>query len=119
VLPRPYRGGLAGQDEEGGLEGVLGVVVAEQAAADAPDHRPVPFDKCGEGGRVPLLQETPQELPVGQAGAVLEERGPAQALTDLARLVHAHVMPSAGVNARPLLLLAACRGIDTPFSTTV
>src|SRR5262249_2600720 len=33
------RGGLAGQDQEGGLEGVLGVLLAvQQAAADAPDE---------------------------------------------------------------------------------
>ena len=44
-LPRDDGGRLAGQDEEGGLEGVLGVVVAEHAAADAQHHRPVPADQ--------------------------------------------------------------------------
>src|SRR5262249_36322911 len=39
----PDGSGLLGQDEEGGLEGVLGVVEApEGAQADAQDHRPVP-----------------------------------------------------------------------------
>ncbi len=38
------RAGLAGQDQERGLEGVLGVVsVMEDLAADAQHHRPVPL----------------------------------------------------------------------------
>ena len=38
----PIELAAAGQDEERGLEGVLGVVrVAEQPAADAEDHRPM------------------------------------------------------------------------------
>ena len=46
----PERAGLAGEDEEDGLEGVLGLVlVAERGAADAPDHRPVALDQQGEG----------------------------------------------------------------------
>src|SRR5258707_846203 len=45
-----HRAGLAGQDEEGGLEGVLGVLrVAQHAAAHAPDQRSVPLDQGGEG----------------------------------------------------------------------
>ena len=49
-VPRTDRGGPPGQDEEGGLEGVLGQVrVADHAAADAQDHRPVPADQGGEG----------------------------------------------------------------------
>ena len=48
VADRP---GLAGQDEEDGLEGVLGMVaVAQELAADAQHHRPVPCHQGGEGG---------------------------------------------------------------------
>ena len=74
----PHRSGLADEDEEGGLEGVLGLVgLAEHAPADPPDHRPVAIDQGREGhlrrrrglgrlgafGRVPL-----EELDVGQPG---------------------------------------------------
>ena len=46
----PDRTGLAGQDHERGLEGVLGVVgVAEQALTDTEDERSVPHNQGGEG----------------------------------------------------------------------
>ena len=77
----PERPGLAGQDEEDGLEGVLGLVlVAERGAADAPDHRPVPLDQRGEGrlGRalISAAGEPLQERSVGQARnrAAVEDR---------------------------------------------
>ncbi len=72
----PHRSGLADENEEGGLEGVLGLVgVAEHAVADPPDHRSVPihqgreghfrrcrgFGRLGPPGRVPL-----KELAVGE-----------------------------------------------------
>ena len=47
------RAGLAGQDEEGGLEGVLGeLVVAQELSADAQDHRAMAGNQRGEGGLV-------------------------------------------------------------------
>ena len=72
--------GLAGEDEEDGLEGVLGVVpVAQELSADAQDHRPVARHERGEGGipgRIAAGGEPLQELAVGQTGdrAALEER---------------------------------------------
>ena len=74
-VAHPERAGPPHQDQERGLEGVLGVVVvAEDRAADPPDHRAVPIDQGREGqlrrlaaaGREPL-----QQLPVRQSG-----RGP-------------------------------------------
>ena len=63
--PRSERGGLADQDEERGLEGVLGVgVVAQDAAADAQDHRAVPAHQRGEGRLVAPAEELLQELAV-------------------------------------------------------
>ena len=62
--------GTLGEDEEGGLESILGVVrVGQDLAADTPDHRPVPPHQLREGGlggfarphRKPL-----QELTIGQ-----------------------------------------------------
>src|ERR1700756_337151 len=54
--PRRDRGGFACQHQEG----VLGVVVAEQAAADGPDHRPVPPHQRGEGGLVAVADKGAQ-----------------------------------------------------------
>ncbi len=45
------RASLLGQDQESGLEGVLGVLdVAEELSADAQDHRPMPAHQRREGG---------------------------------------------------------------------
>ena len=52
----PERTGLAGQDQERRLEGVVGRVLVDQGrAGDPEDHRPVPLDQRGEGqfGRSP------------------------------------------------------------------
>ncbi|QDV38876.1 hypothetical protein ElP_68350 [Tautonia plasticadhaerens] len=50
-VPVPDRTRSPGEDEEGGLEGVLGGVgVPEQAEADPPDRRPVAPDEGLEGG---------------------------------------------------------------------
>ena len=40
---------LADEDEEGGLKRILGVMVMEKAATDAPHHRGVPPHQCGKG----------------------------------------------------------------------
>ena len=72
----PDRGGLAPQQEEGGLEGVVGVVgVVEHASADAQDHRPVPADQGLEGQLVAVGDVSFQEPRIGQArqGALAEE----------------------------------------------
>ena len=68
-------GGLAGQDEEGGLEGVLRVVeVAQYAPADAQHHRRVPPHQRREGRLVTVTGEAIQQERVGQV-----VRGPAAA----------------------------------------
>ena len=74
-LTDPERVGLANQDQERGLEGVLGVVrVADQRSADAPDHRGMPVDQRGKrqfgAGAVSLIVgfiKSFEELPVRQA----------------------------------------------------
>src|SRR5262249_31971038 len=56
---------LSRQHEEGGLEGVLGVVaVAEQPAADAEHHRAVPLHQPAEGQFVALSEEPVEQLAV-------------------------------------------------------
>ena len=72
----PDRPGLARQQEESGLEGVVGVVgVVEDAAADAQDHRPMPTDQGLEGQLVAVGDVPFQEPGVGQArqGPLAEE----------------------------------------------
>jgi hypothetical protein len=53
---------LFDEDEEGGLEGVLRVVAAQEAAAHAPDHRPVPLDQSGERSFVVPLDEAAEQF---------------------------------------------------------
>ncbi len=60
------------QDQESGLEGVLGVVmIPDDAPADAQHHRAVPLNQGGKGQLgepVTACQELFHELPIGQAG---------------------------------------------------
>ncbi|HEX5270403.1 MAG TPA: hypothetical protein VFW33_07955 [Gemmataceae bacterium] len=61
-------GGFPGQEQEGGLEGVLGVVgVRQRAMADGEHHRAVPPDELGEGRLVTARDEVPDEPAVGHA----------------------------------------------------
>jgi hypothetical protein len=62
---------VAGQDEESGLEGVLGVlVVAQDVAADAPDERAVALHERGKGVLLLAVGEALEQLLVRQfAGA--------------------------------------------------
>ena len=61
----PIRPAPAEEDDERGLEGVLGVlVVAEGPAAHAEDHRPVPADQLAEGGLVAAGADGRQEVGV-------------------------------------------------------
>ncbi len=65
----PDRAAFLDQDQEGGLEGVLGVVwVAQDRPADAQDHRPMPSHQHFEGPAVAPGEETLEELRVGEPG---------------------------------------------------
>src|SRR5262249_43902161 len=71
------------QDEERGLEGVLGVMhIAKHAAANAQNHRAVPPQQGLEGSGIPVADEVLQELPIGQSGPVLMEHRPPQVLEE-------------------------------------
>src|SRR5215831_17414043 len=59
---------LARQDEEGGLEGVLGVLlVPQQPPARRQHHWSVPAQQFSEGRPVPARDEASQQFPVGRA----------------------------------------------------
>ena len=69
-LAASHRAGPARQDEERRLERILGVVrVAQDLAADAQHHRPMPLDQGRESGFGPVIAPVHipfQELRVGQ-----------------------------------------------------
>ncbi len=71
-VAHPERAGLPHQDQERRLEGVLGiVVVADDRAADPPDHRAVPLDQGRESRlrRIAAAGGEPlQQLSVRQSG---------------------------------------------------
>jgi hypothetical protein len=83
---------LAGEDEESGLERILGVVMREESATDPPHHRAMALDKAGEGSVVAVLDEAPQELPIGHPGPVLQKHRLAKVLNDQARQLRRHVV---------------------------
>ena len=82
-----HRAGLAHQHEEGGLEGVVGrVLVAEQVAADAQHHRPVPCHERLEARPVVApAEEAVEQLRVGQPGDRAGGEDRAQPALDIAR----------------------------------
>jgi hypothetical protein len=58
---------LAQQHQEGGLEGVISIGgVAQDAAADVPDHRPVPQQQRLECRLVAVVGEADQQVAVGR-----------------------------------------------------
>ena len=65
----PDRSGRPGQDEERGLERVLGIVmIAQDLLADPLDHGPVPFHERRERQLVTPGYEHLQQLPVAHPG---------------------------------------------------
>jgi hypothetical protein len=78
------------------LEGILGVVLVEEATAYTPDHRAVPPHEGCEGGFLPMLDEALKELSIGQSRSIWQKHGSAKVLDDLAHLVRRHVPPSGG-----------------------
>ncbi len=64
----PDRPGLAGQQEESGLEGVVGVVgIVEDPTADRHHHRPMTLNQGLKGQFVAVRYVSFQEPAVGEA----------------------------------------------------
>ena len=73
--PPADRGGLPGQNKEGGLEGVLRVLVmAQHAPADPHDQRAVAPHQRGEGGLVAGGAKAVQQVGVGRRSGVAGRR---------------------------------------------
>jgi hypothetical protein len=65
-----YRRRLADKHEEGGLEGILGVVqVRQETAAHTQHRRAVPSNQGLESGCVTCCHVAAKQLPVGEFGA--------------------------------------------------
>ena len=92
LLPAHDRGRLPGQDQEGRLEGVLGLVrIAQDAAADAQHHRPVPLHQLGEcllGRLVPTREESLEQLLVAERPGHAELIEGPQVPVDLSATIH-------------------------------
>jgi hypothetical protein len=83
---------LPGQDEEGGLEGVLGVLLVPQhAPAQAQHHRPVAAHQCREGLLVPGRDEAGQEVAIAAAGDARRGQRLAQVFEDFPQAAGRHV----------------------------
>ena len=68
-------GSVAGQHEEGGLEGILRVLmVVQHAPADAHDQGAVAAHQRGEGGLVAGGAEAVQQVGVGRRGGIAGRR---------------------------------------------
>ncbi len=71
ALARHDRVPLADEDEEGGLEGIVGVVdIAEHAPADAQDHGAVNADQGAEGRLFAQVEIALEQGAVGEPAAV-------------------------------------------------
>src|SRR5262249_5333931 len=83
--------GPAGEDEEGALEGVLGVlVVVQQVPADAKNQRAVPLHQGREGRLVPRRDEALQQLAVAELPDRLRVAQLVQVVQDHAGLAGGH-----------------------------
>src|SRR5262249_4441271 len=110
-VPRPDGRRLADKDEEGGLEGVLRIVVVEEPAAHAPHHRAVPPEESSGGRLVATLEETAHQLAVARRAPDARHLL-AQVFDQAGR----HVPPSAGVPAHPLPII--CRTMPICYTSS-
>jgi hypothetical protein len=116
LLARADGGGLGGQDEEGGLEGVLGVLaVSGDAQAGAEHHRAVPPHQRREGRLVAGRDERLQQEGVGARPVVAEAVGVAQAVEDSAHGAGGHGGRSVAGRRSSFLSIAGNRGGASSF----
>src|SRR5262249_40491376 len=91
---RPDGRGLAGEDQKGRLKGVLGVVVvADDTATDAEDHRAMATDKGFKGRCVLLVDEGTEQLPIRPARPILLQHDPAKMPNHRVHLSRRHTCP--------------------------
>jgi hypothetical protein len=93
-VAHPERPSFARQDQEGGLESVLRILlVAKDCAANAEHERTVPLDEGGEGqlGRLASTRREPlQQLAIGRSSDRPEIKQRAELSRDAAVLPDPH-----------------------------
>ncbi len=115
------RSGAPEEDQEGGLEGVLGrVLVAEHLPADGENHRPMAGQnrlERGLGRLIPLVRASLEQVAVGQPdGTPCAEETPEVPL-EVSRRCARHDLPSAQESTVPIFLFPTCGRRNTPFSS--
>jgi hypothetical protein len=94
-LVLPDRVAFADEGKEGGLEGILGVLrVAQQTAAQVPDHLAVAPDQHLEGSPVAGAEEAAEQFAVGRAVGTLAGGELAQVSEQGGRTRASHGCPS-------------------------
>ena len=78
------------------------VVVAEDAAADAPHHRAMPPHKGGKSRRVTTAGVVLQQLLIGPSSPIPQKHRPAKVLDNPAQLVRSPYHFSCNGEIRPL-----------------
>jgi hypothetical protein len=98
LLARDDRGRPPHEHKEGRLERILGIVViTEDAAADAPDHRAVTMDERSERLGIPVVHEPIQQLPVSIDSVDTEvEEGPEITAHSTHTVIHRLINPLGG-----------------------
>jgi hypothetical protein len=92
-FPRHYGTCLSDKDEEGGVEGILGVMMIEEATTDAPDHRAVPLHESFQSRSFSTAHETLQQLPVRSFHHILRKHRLAKIVDGSIHGTYRHTIP--------------------------
>ncbi len=91
-VPRHDRCGLADEDHEGGLKGILGImVILKDSPANTANHRGVTLDENVEGRSLTAANEVLQQLPIRQFPIIPELCGYPKVLDDPVHRTRRHV----------------------------
>ena len=79
------------QNKKSGLKSVFRIVLMEQAAANAPDHRAMLANQGRKSRFVSAIYKASQQLSIGWPRFVFQEHGGAQMLNEVAELACRHL----------------------------
>jgi hypothetical protein len=117
-LPRFDGRCFPGENQKGGLEGVLGVVViAKEPEADAQDYGAMTSDEDFKGRFVLPPYKGLQQLPIRPPRPILRQYDPAQMLDDAVDLSGCQRSPSLAVKPGFCLILPGDGDLYTLFSS--
>ncbi len=114
-LARRHRGGLADEDQKGGLKGVLGVLgVAQPAPAHAPDKGGVTAHQGRKRRPVLLLQEAREQLAIAGSVFLFGEQGQLNVLEGCLQVIGHHAVSAGRRVCRPPSFLFLAGGDFDP-----